>query len=295
MPAGADAVLQQFAPAKVNLTLGVPGRRTDGYHEIVSLVAFADVGDTLALRPSNTTDITLDTRGPFAAAIDSDNLILLAAQAFLAREPSAHGGDFVLDKKLPVAGGIGGGSADAAAAVRLLARANVCDAGWRARLLPDLARLGADIPVCVLARAAWVRGIGERVTSIEALPDVPAVLVNPGVPLPTGKVFAELGAPRLDDAPAGIETPARFAALPPLLEFLRAHPNDLEPPARRLAPAIGDVLEALAETPGCRLARLSGSGPTCFGVFGSREEAARAADKLAAAHPEWWIAPTALA
>lgn len=295
MPGGADTVLRDFAPAKVNLTLEIPGRRADGYHEIVSLVAFADVGDTLAFRPEETRDVSLDTRGAFAAAIDSDNLILRAARAFLESEPNAQGGHFLLDKKLPVAGGIGGGSADAAAAVRLLARANACDAGWRARLWPALTRLGADIPVCVAARAAWVRGIGEKVAPLHSLPHLPAVLANPGVPLPTGEVFAALGAPLLGEGANGIETPTAFSAAAPLLEFLRHHPNDLESPARRLAPNIGAVLEALAGASGCLLARLSGSGPSCYGLFDSTDAAARAVDALSQHHPNWWIVPTRLA
>jgi len=294
MPAGAEPALADFAAAKVNLTLEIPGRRPDGYHEIVSLVVFADVGDRLTFHPAETRDISLDAEGPFAAAIDGDNLILRAARVFLEAEPNARGGHFVLDKRLPVAGGIGGGSADAGAAVRLLARANAAAPDWRARLLPDLARLGADIPVCVESRAAWVRGIGERVAPLEAMPALPAVLVNPGVPLPTGAVFGALGAPPLNAGADAIETPVAFPDPGPLLAFLRDHGNDLEPPARRMVPGIGDVLAALSRAEGCLLARLSGSGPTCYGIFGSDADAARAARTLADAHPGWWISPTRL-
>ncbi|RIA55892.1 4-(cytidine 5'-diphospho)-2-C-methyl-D-erythritol kinase [Dichotomicrobium thermohalophilum] len=294
MSEGAGAALQEFAPAKVNLTLEIPGRRADGYHEIVSLIAFADVGDTLTLHPAETREVTLDVQGPFGKAIDQDNLVLRAARAFLESEPEVPGGHFVLDKRLPVAGGIGGGSADAAAAVRLLARANRCGPDWRARLLPALTRLGADIPVCIESRAAWVRGIGEKVAPLSTMPELPAVLINPGVPLPTGEVFAALGAPLLDEASNGIETPQGFGARAPLVSYLREHANDLEPPARRLVPVIGDVLEAIAGTPGCLMGRLSGSGPTCYGLFGSREEATRAARALAADRPGWWIVPTRL-
>lgn len=294
MSEGAAAALREFAPAKINLTLEIPGRRADGYHEIVSLIAFADVGDTLTLHPAETRNVTLDATGPFAEAIDGDNLILRAARVFLDSEQDARGGHFVLDKRLPVAGGIGGGSADAAAAVRLLARANAVDPEWRARVWPALTRLGADIPVCIDARAAWVGGIGEKVAPLETLPELPAVLVNPGVPLPTGKVFAALGAPPLGDA-ATMEPPGGFSGLGPLLRYLREHPNDLEPPARQLAPVIGDGLETLAAAPGCLLARLSGSGPTCYGLFGSCAEAARAARALSRSRPDWWIVPTRLA
>lgn len=294
MPTGSATGGQEFAPAKVNLTLEVAGRRADGYHEIISLVAFAEVGDSLILHPAPGRDITLATQGPFAAAIDGDNLVLRAARTFLEVERKASGGHFLLDKRLPVAGGIGGGSADAAAAVRLLARANACDAGWPDRLRPALARLGADIPVCLTARASWVRGIGEEVAPIAGLPEVPAVLVNPGVPLPTGEVFAALGAPPLYNA-AAVETPDRFSETGSLLSYLSAHPNELEAPARRLVPIIDEALAALAGTPGCLLARLSGSGPTCYGVFGSRAEVMGAADALAADYPGWWVTPTRLA
>lgn len=300
MTSGAMEALQEFAPAKVNLTLEIPGRRADGYHEIISLVAFADVGDILTFQPAAARDLELETQGPTAAAIEGDNLILRAARAFLEDQPDARGGRFILDKRLPVAAGIGGGSADAAAAVRLLARANASRPSWRARLGPALAGLGADIPVCIEARAAWVRGIGEQVSRVEALPEVPAVLVNPGVALPTGAVFAALGALPFDArylgaTPMRAEMPGGFASIAALLDFLRDHPNDLEPPARRLAPVIDEVSHAIARLPGCLLARLSGSGATCYGLFGSRAEADRAAEALSHSYSDWWIAATRLA
>jgi len=300
MTSGAMESLQEFAPAKVNLTLEIPGRRADGYHEIVSLVAFADVGDILTFQPAAARDLELETQGPTAAAIEGDNLILRAARAFLEDQPDARGGRFILDKRLPVAAGIGGGSADAAAAVRLLARAHASGPSWRARLWPALAGLGADIPVCIEARAAWVRGIGEEVSCVEALPEVPAVLVNPGVALPTGAVFAELGAPPLGAryfgaTPVRAEMPGGFTSIAALLDFLHDHPNDLEPPARRLAPVIDEVSHAIARLPGCLLARLSGSGATCYGLFGSHAKADRAAEALSHSYPDWWIAATRLA
>jgi len=290
-------MIRDFAPAKVNLSLEISGRRPDGYHELISLVAFADVGDTLSFRPGGTRQVTLEADGPFATSIEGDNLILRAARVFLEHAPDARGGHFILDKQLPVAAGIGGGSSDAAAAVRLLARANGLAVGpsWRQRLVPALSRLGADIPVCLEARAAWMRGIGEHLTPLDAMPVVPAVLVNPGVPLPTGDVFAALGAPPLGDAPPSPSgTPRAFADAARLTDFLAARPNDLERPARILAPAIGEVLEALQAAPGCVLARLSGSGPTCFGIFGHVEAASEAACALARAQPGWWIAPAQL-
>lgn len=300
MTTGALEALQEFAPAKVNLTLEIPGRRADGYHEIISLVAFADVGDRLTFQPLASREIKLETQGPTATAIEGDNLVLRAGRVFLENEPDARGGRFILDKRLPVAAGIGGGSADAAAAVRLLARANASRPSWRTRLWPALAGLGADIPVCMEPRAAWVRGIGEQVLRVAALPEVPAVLVNPGVALPTGAVFAALGAPPLDARYLGAtplrgEMPGAFASITALLDFLHHHPNDLEPPARRLAPVIEEVSRAIAQVPGCLLARLSGSGPTCYGLFGTRAEADRAAEALSHSYPDWWIVATRLA
>jgi len=290
------SALSELAPAKVNLSLEIRGRRADGYHELASLVAFAEVGDTLHLSPGTDRDVTLATTGPFASAIDGDNLILRAAQLFLDHAPQAHGGHFVLDKRLPVASGIGGGSSDAAAAIRLLARANAwAPPDWRAALIPALSRLGADIPVCLDPYAAWMQGIGERIAPLETCPALHAVLVNPGIPLATRDVFAALNAPALAEAGARGEMPRTFASADELVGFLRQHPNDLEPPARRLAPAIAEALGALAAAPDCAISRLSGSGPTCFGLFTSMDAAAGAAEALAALHPEWWVMPTQLA
>jgi len=301
VPTGSEAAdseaLREFAPAKVNLSLEIPGRRADGYHEIVSLVVFADVGDTLTFHPGDTRDVVLDTTGPFAAAIDGDNLIARAATAFLERAPQACGGRFMLDKRLPVAGGIGGGSADAAAAVRLLAAANAeaIDPAWRELLLPDLASLGADIPVCLQARSTWVRGLGERLSVLESLPELPAVLVNPGVQLPTRDVFARLGAAMVSDQDADeAALPDAFADVAGLIGYLHHHPNDLEAAARQLAPTVGDVLAALRSHRTCLLARLSGSGPTCYGLFASNDHAVEVAGDLSRRYPDWWVASTRL-
>ena len=294
MPEDGPAVQHEFAPAKINLSLEIRGRRADGYHEIESLIAFADAGDTLGFQRGDSREIRLRSQGPYAGAIDGDNLVLEAARAFLACEPEARGGDFRLDKQLPVAGGIGGGSSDAAAAIRLLARANSCSSGWRERLMPDLARLGADIPVCLGAQAAWVRGLGEKLAPMDRFPPLHGVLVNPGVLLPTRDVFAALDAPALDNPPEDPPGPTAFSTAASLIDFLGAHPNDLEPPARKLAPAIGEVLEAVRKTSGCRLARLSGSGPTCYGLFACEGDAALAAQDLARAHPSWWVMQTRL-
>jgi len=291
--------LVDLAAAKVNLTLEICGRRSDGYHEIVSLVAFADVSDRLALAPHHARDVGLDVFGPFAIALDGENLVLRAARAFLDAFPETRGGRFALDKRLPVAAGVGGGSADAAAAVRLLARANAL-AGCAERadldaLTPALSRLGADIPVCMWARASWMTGIGERVTPLSAIPDAHAVLVNPGVPLPTRDVFGALDAPALADRQAPVPAlPGAFDDLDSLVSFLNERRNDLEPPARALAPVIGEVLNTLAAAPGCLIARLSGSGPTCFGLFATPDAAQAAASRLTDGHPQWWIAPARL-
>lgn len=298
--AGSTAAFEDFAPAKVNLSLEIAGRRPDGYHELVSLVAFATIGDTLTFHAATTREISLETEGPFAAAIDGENLILRAAQVFLDTFDTARGGRFVLTKRLPVAGGLGGGSADAAAALRLLARANaghgVTDPDWRARLVAALSRLGADIRVCLEARAAWAAGIGESVTPVDGMPELPAVLVNPGIALATREVFAALDAPIFAGAASWeIQTPDTFTDTGALIGFLRDHPNDLEAPAHKLAPITADILDALQSSPGCALARLSGSGPTCFGLFGRRDAATHAAKTLRAAHPDWWIVETRLA
>lgn len=291
-------VLSASAPAKLNLSLEILGRRPDGYHELVSLVAFADVGDRLCLRPHHRREVSLAVTGRFAQAIAGDNLVLRAARRFLEANPDAGGGHFLLDKRLPVAAGLGGGSSDAAAAVRLLAKANAA-AGPESEALgaiaPALSRLGADIPVCLHARAAWMTGTGERVSALGALPDVYAVLANPGVALATRDVFAALGAPPLPaDRGSPADLPSAFATLDSLITCLNRRPNDLEPPARARAPVIAGVLEALAAVPGSLLARLSGSGATCFALFGTWEAAEAAASRLTEERPQWWIAPARL-
>lgn len=285
---GKRAMLREHAPAKVNLTLRVLGRRSDGYHELESLVAFADCGDDLELTPAAQFSLTVD--GPFAAAIDggdADNLVARVAAAAQAAAPALGPGAFRLTKRLPVAAGVGGGSADAAAAIRLLQRHDPVAAGsvdW-----PSIAlRLGADVPVCLAARAALMAGVGERLTALPGLPDLWCLLVNPGVALATRDVFRELGAPPLA---AGME---QIAVAPPtgsaeaLLAHLAAGVNDLEAPARHLCPPIGDVLATLSGMPGVRLARMSGSGPTCFALFREEAAMAEAAAWLAQRRPGWW-------
>jgi 4-diphosphocytidyl-2-C-methyl-D-erythritol kinase len=279
--------LAEFAPAKVNLTLAVRGRRADGYHDLESLVVFASVGDRLELEPGG--DLRLVVRGPTAKAAGAvqDNLVLKAAAALAARVPTLRAGAFTLVKRLPVAAGLGGGSADAAAALRLLAQANGLAASDE-RLLAAAAATGADVPVCLASRARMMRGRGEVLAAPLDLPRLPAVLVNPGVALPTRDVFS--ACTPADAGPPDGEEPSAEG----LAAFLARHGNDLEAPAIRLQPVIAEVLEALRACAGARLARMSGSGATCFALFPSARAAARAARALREAHPAWWVRPTAL-
>ena len=279
------------APAKVNLSLAIIGRRSDGYHELQSLVAFATVGDVLELAPGDI--FSLAVRGPFAASLDGPNLIERAVER---TEAAANAlglglvaGAFTLEKRLPVASGIGGGSADAAAALRLLRRANPALADrldWAA----IAATLGADVPVCLLSRAALMWGIGERVVPLPALPDVAVLLANPRVPLTTAEVFRALAAPPLGSHSAAAPVLPAGSDGATLARMLAAHPNDLEPPARRLRPVIGEVIDHLARLPGALLVRMSGSGATCLALFASLDEAQRGAAALTRQRPDWWVA-----
>ena len=286
--------LTETAPAKVNLTLRVTGRRPDGYHELESLVAFARVGDRLAFAPGDA--LALDVTGPSAAAAGNvaDNLVLKAARELARRAPDLALGRFDLLKELPVAAGLGGGSADAAAALRLLARANAL-ALDDPRLAAAARATGADVPVCLDAKPRVMRGIGELLSAPLALPRLPAVLVNPGVPLATKDVFAAFA--RAGGAKAGVpfDTAAvTGASLEVTLAALAGGINDLEPAAISLCPAVADALAALGATPGCRLARMSGSGATCFGLYSSEAAAAAAVRTIAAAHAGWWVRATVL-
>ena len=282
------ASLVDAAHAKVNLTLRVVGRRADGYHELESLVAFADIGDALQLETG--LPLNLEIEGSYAAACGApaDNLVLKAAAAFAARVPGLRLGRFLLTKELPVAAGIGGGSADAAAALRLLVHGNrqifgrVDFADQRVREVA--LGVGADVPVCLASRACIMRGVGEELSPPLDLPKLPALLVNPGVPLATRDVFARLAGKFSTASPA--EVPREFAAL---IKWLGANGNDLTGPAIACVPVIADVLNALRGLPGARLARMSGSGPTCFALFASVEEAAAAAPLLQADHKDWWV------
>jgi 4-diphosphocytidyl-2-C-methyl-D-erythritol kinase len=285
------AMLVEHAPAKVNLTLAVLGRRADGYHLLDSLVVFAAAGDRLTLAPGST--FSLKVRGATAsdAGPIESNLVFKAASALAAEIPGLKLGRFTLDKRLPVAAGLGGGSSDAAAALRLLARANRIKLSDK-RLLKVAARIGADVPVCVDPRPRRMRGIGEVLSGPMAIPKLAAVLVNPGVAVPTKDVFAILGLPRGERGKRAVQAKALPRSRDGLIEYLGGRHNDLEPAAIKLQPVIGRVLEELREAPGCLLARMSGSGATCFGLFASPRAAASAARKLSAAHPRWWVSAT---
>jgi 4-diphosphocytidyl-2-C-methyl-D-erythritol kinase len=284
--------LVEAAPAKVNLSLRVFGRRADGYHELESLVVFAGCGDTLRFAPGG--ELTLTVRGPGAALAgdNADNLVLKAARALEARSPGIRLGTFDLDKQLPVAAGLGGGSADAAAALRLIARANSLAIG--APRFHEAARTtGADVPVCLDLRARVMRGIGDLLSEPLDLPPLPAILVNPGVALPTKDVFAGWK-PQATPAPLDQAVLAKLKNRDLLLQFLTLQANDLETPAIGLAPVIAEVLTALRDLPGCALARMSGSGATCFALFKTAGDALIGAGMLHGRYPQWWVRATAL-
>lgn len=287
-------ILGARAPAKINLTLQIVGRRADGWHELLSLVAFAGAADHLTLVPGQTLALRVD--GPTAPSVGptEDNLVLRAARALAARVPDLRLGAFHLSKRLPVAAGIGGGSANAAAALRLLAGANGLSLD-DPRLIEAAAATGADVPVCLAARARMMAGIGERLGPVLQLPPLFAVLVNPGAALETRAVFARMGLTP-GESLAGSIHPAIAQNLPraDLLGLLHGARNDMEDAARALLPAVGEVLGVLAVTPGCRLARMSGSGATSFGLFDDCHAARRAAAGLRRAHPDWWVRATLL-
>jgi 4-diphosphocytidyl-2-C-methyl-D-erythritol kinase len=279
--------------AKVNLTLRVVGRRVDGYHDIESVVAFADCADRLSLTLGP--ELNLKTTGPLALACGeaSDNLVLKAAHLLDQRVDDLKLGEFTLDKVLPVAAGIGGGSADAAAALRLLARANGL-AIDDARLIEVAKLTGADVPVCLNSHACVMTGVGETLLPL-SLPIMPCVMVNPCVPVATKDVFAALGLRHGDllvgasDVFQAVAWPEAGASVEDWVEALAAGSNDLEAPAMRIQPVISQVLAALNATDGAWLARMSGSGATCFAIYENTADAARAAQKIQLAQPQWWV------
>ena len=286
------ASFTEIARAKVNLTLRVLGRRPDGYHDLDSIAAFADCADSLTLEPG---DLGLTMTGPGSAACGdtNDNLVIRAARLLAERVPGLQLGHFTLDKHLPVAAGIGGGSADAAAALRLLAKANGI-APDEARLFEAARLAGADVPVCIASHACVMGGIGENLTMLD-LPPLSCVMVNPRVAVATKDVFTALGL-RAGELRVGVGEILEAVTLPkagaPAGEWiieLSGGVNDLEAPALRVQPVIGDVLTALRKTDGVQLARMSGSGATCFALYGDAAAADRAAQSIALAHPQWWV------
>ena len=286
------ASIEELAPAKVNLTLAVLGRRADGFHELRSLVAFADFGDRFQLDAADRW--SLKCYGPTAGAIASVNIVDRVAAAIAREWPDAVLARGALLKELPVFAGIGGGSADAAAAIRAFRRLHTkyavgAGVDWAA----IACSLGADIPVCLASRMSLMQGIGERVEILERRHELPAVLINPGVSLPTARVFAELAAPMFQGSgePGPFREPTDTAQL---LQLVIAGRNDLEPTALRLVPAIGRVRAALDARDGCLLARMSGSGPTCFGLYDTIAAAEAAARSIAKEWPDWWVRSTVL-
>ena len=273
--------LTEAAPAKVNLYLHVTGRRADGYHLLDSLVVFAGIGDTLSAARADT--LSLQLRGPFAAALagEPDNLVLRAARSLAVVAGTTLGAALSLEKRLPVSSGIGGGSADAAATLRLLCRL------WQlpndpGRLASLAEQLGADVRVCLGSQPARVQGVGERLEPAPSLPDCGILLVNPGVALATADIFRAREGPW---SPA-VSLPPAWETLSAMVGDIGRCGNDLQAAAISLRPVIGTVLAALQSTQGCLLARMSGSGATCFGLYPDIGAAQRAADALP--DPAWW-------
>lgn len=280
-------VLRDVAWAKLNLSLEVLGRRADGFHELRSLVAFAGIGDTVELTPQQ--GLSLYTEGPFAEALDGGNLIAAAAETARARNPALTLGRFRLVKTLPVAAGLGGGSADAAAALRLIGRANpdVLSEEVASEIAPAL---GSDVTACLRSAPVLMMGRGETVAPVLRFPSCGVLLANPGVPLATKCVYGALNASQMNAAAEMPEIPDFSGDFEKLIDYAVARGNDLEPVAVRLVPAIEVVLAALRALQGARLTRLSGSGPTCLAVFATPQEAHGAAASLAQREPDWWIA-----
>ncbi len=280
--------LVESAPAKINLTLRVYGVRSDGYHNIQSLVAFADFCDRVTLVPGK--PLALAVRGPFAKAAGklTANSVLKAARLLASEIEGLTLGAFALTKNIPVAAGLGGGSADAAAALRLLARVNRLKSDD-----PRLARVargvGADVPVCLQPQARLMSGIGEILSDPLQIPKMHIVLVNPRKPLATRRVFAAFDRRSSNTTNSKPHVPVIPQWRSAFIAMLAAERNDLEPVAMKLVPEIADALELLRDLPGCALARMSGSGATCFGIFSTAQTAAAAARRIKAARKRWTV------
>lgn len=283
--------IAERARAKINLTLRVLGRRADRYHLLESLIVFADVGDNVRLTPGPTPSVRMS--GQYIGAISGRNLIDTTLERLVTADPTLVTGAVQVDKHLPIAAGIGGGSADAAAVLRAVRRLNpLSSVDW----LAIAASLGADVPVCLADRASFVWGTGEHIEPVTALPRLDAVLVCPLAAAPlekTRSVFAQLEAPAREhcDPPAPLPT---FAGQAELIQYMRGIGNDLRAPAHALLPASAAAETALAARPDCLYVSLSGAGPTTYGLFADATRARAAADHLGAAHPDWWIVATTL-
>lgn len=289
-----SGVIREVAPAKVNLSLRILGRRPDGYHELESLIAFAtSVADEILFTPGEDTAIT--TGGRFADQLTGENIIESVLRAIAEIAPSLRLGSVRVIKNLPVAAGIGGGSADAAAVIRAVRAANPDDdqqVDWPALA----ARLGADVPVCASSRACHVQGIGDAIAPLRDLPRLAVVLVNTLQAMPrdkTAQVFRRLSAPPLDETRERRAVQPNFASADELIAHISETGNDLTLTAQSIAPDITDVIEVLKAT-GCRYAALSGAGPTCFGVYDGISAAQGAADAIAEQQPDWWVAASEL-
>jgi 4-diphosphocytidyl-2-C-methyl-D-erythritol kinase len=281
--------MRETAPAKINLALHVTGRRADGYHDLDTLAVFADLGDEIAIEDTKARG-TLVVDGPFASAIGGsvhDNLALRAAAAAAKAAGRDHDRLAIhLTKNIPVGAGLGGGSADAAAVLRLLGRA------WKVTPpLEDVLAIGADVPMCLVSRPLRARGKGERTALLPSVPALPMVLVYPAMGVSTAEIFAA----RAGDFDPPLPDPPSFDSIAELVRWLRGTENGLEDAARFKAPAIASVLQALAAAPGAMMARMSGSGSTCFAIFPFWEAAEHAARVIRAAEPRWWVAATTCA
>lgn len=282
-------MISEFAPAKLNLYLHVVAKRDDGFHDLDSLVVFAGVGDRVTVKEGD--GLSLALAGPMARNLQNepDNLVLRAARLLAETFGVPAHAAITLEKVLPIASGIGGGSADAAATLKALIRLWHLKPG-ESQLSSLALKLGADVPVCLKGKAVFMQGIGEKLLLAPALPEAWLVLVNPAIPLATPPVFKARSGPF--SAPAPFDAPPND--LRDLVRLLRDRKNDLALPAISLVPAIADVKKALEAEKGCLLARMSGSGATCFGIFAGEEEARNAARSLAANQPGWWVAPAPL-
>lgn len=276
--------ITEFAPAKINLTLHVTGRRDDGYHLLDSLVVFADIGDEITVEPADRLSLTVD--GPMSEGVptDSSNLVLKAASLFETTQTVAtSGASLTLTKNLPASSGIGGGSSDAAATLRALSQLWQCPLPAPSRALS----LGADLPVCLTPQTQRMSGIGEQLTPVAALPETFILLANPGIEVSTPQVFKTLASRNNTPMP---QTLPVWQGFDDFITWLKTQRNDLEAPARAIAPDITETLAALSAQPNAALTRMSGSGATCFALFKDEHAAKSAYASLSKAHPNWWLA-----